>query len=599
MAASINDKITDVALFTKTELASPGHTSGGTSINANDLSAWPTAYAVYFCIDKVDAAGVRVAGTYTEWEGIVSGNTIGSMVYKGGDGDQDYSAGSTTRVYMGLTVAWGEALAQGIRTHANPDGTLIAQAIKDALGVTSDPAGGWSLLSTTPTFGANAGQKDQTLIFASTDLTGTVPVGAKIKVTRSTTPPTQCMAFSSASSQYAIKTSPTGLAQTNNFTLESWVYPLSYTQGVIEGRVDATPANGYFLRMESDGRLAIAGLNGGGANTRAATTNQSLRLKTWAHVAATWSSGTLVLYINGAVATSVTTTSGTAPTTVGTGGDFAIGRLGASNTQFFDGYISETRVWSAVRTQAEIQANMAINLAGSETNLVGLWKGNGVFTDATSNGNNLTANGGAIATQAANPYNATEYGIVTKVAYSSPNTTVTVFTGNGYSIPNATLSNPFYSTHKTPFGFPTERGMWTIEVPFTAQKSVSFGATSSWFNSGAKIVVPTGKFNTGYSVNAQLNSTVSGSRNGIFTLADSTLLPITNGVYTQALCRRMFAPASTDAIGFVAAETLIDSSAGQSTFEFAASIFTASGTEIYYICAGNSYSKLYAECPYV
>ena len=92
-----------------------------------------------------------------------------------------------------------------------------------------------------------------------------------------------------------------------------------------------------------------------------------------------------------------------------------MGTYGTGVGQFFNGLVSELRVWSTARTQAEILANMNNNLTGSESGLVGLWRGDNNFNDLTANANHLTATNGATATQNANPFNLIEYGKVTKV----------------------------------------------------------------------------------------------------------------------------------------------------------------------------------------
>ena len=53
------------------------------------------------------------------------------------------------------------------------------------------------------------------------------------------------------------------------------------------------------------------------------------------------------------------------------------------------GMIDEVRIWDDVRTLAEIQANMHIDLAGSESNLVAYYKmSNGTGTSLTDNSSN-------------------------------------------------------------------------------------------------------------------------------------------------------------------------------------------------------------------
>jgi hypothetical protein len=144
-------------------------------------------------------------------------------------------------------------------------------------------------------------------------------------------------------------------------------------------------------------------------------------------------------------------------------------RLGAAagtpaNT-YFNGEMSEVRLWSTAQTQSAIQANMGINLVGSETNLIGLWEGNGAATDTTANANNLTLTNGAVDNTVDNPYNLTEYANIIAVSYSNPTSTITLNTGDYGTIPNMTLSTPLYSNVFMPQGFPV--GLRDISVKRT------------------------------------------------------------------------------------------------------------------------------------
>jgi len=56
----------------------------------------------------------------------------------------------------------------------------------------------------------------------------------------------------------------------------------------------------------------------------------------------------------------------------------------------FDGLMDDVRVWNVARTAEEIADNMNKELTGTEPGLVGYWRLNGDFTDASGNGNNLT-----------------------------------------------------------------------------------------------------------------------------------------------------------------------------------------------------------------
>ena len=44
------------------------------------------------------------------------------------------------------------------------------------------------------------------------------------------------------------------------------------------------------------------------------------------------------------------------------------------NANFLIGAVDEVRVWSVARSQAQIQENMSLRLAGSEADLAGYWR---------------------------------------------------------------------------------------------------------------------------------------------------------------------------------------------------------------------------------
>jgi hypothetical protein len=127
MVAASTDKFCKVGLpGNATTLAAPGHATGGTSINVDSTSLWPTDTGVIFAIDTttlISGVETRNTGSYTVWEGVVTGATsIGSMVLKYGT-DQNYSAGATTRVYVLPTSARENLFVDGILIEHDQDGT--------------------------------------------------------------------------------------------------------------------------------------------------------------------------------------------------------------------------------------------------------------------------------------------------------------------------------------------------------------------------------------------------------------------------------------------------------------------------------------------
>jgi hypothetical protein len=131
-------------------------------------------------------------------------------------------------------------------------------------------------------------------------------------------------------------------------------------------------------------------------------TDASLSIATgiWYHLAVTVdiSVPTMVFYFDGsAVASSMTLTAATSIRTDGSA-DFAIGAVNANGTNesdYFDGLLDDVRFWNDIRTANEIANNRRRELSGSEGGLLGYWKLNEDYVDATGN-NNLTGHGSPV-----------------------------------------------------------------------------------------------------------------------------------------------------------------------------------------------------------
>jgi Concanavalin A-like lectin/glucanases superfamily len=85
-------------------------------------------------------------------------------------------------------------------------------------------------------------------------------------------------------------------------------------------------------------------------------------------------------------------------TSVGNTGPLIIGRSGASG-EYFLGRVDDVRIWSVVRTAAEISANFQSELSGAPAGLVGNWRfdeGLGLTAvDSAGTPQNATLQGGA------------------------------------------------------------------------------------------------------------------------------------------------------------------------------------------------------------
>ena len=115
----------------------------------------------------------------------------------------------------------------------------------------------------------------------------------------------------------------------------------------------------------------------------------------WVHLAVSVdvSSQTAVFYKNTAV--QANTNNQTNASAVGASTDaFYIGQHGANNW-YMDGKVDDSRVWSDIRSGAEISDNYNCSLDGDEAGLEGYWRFDNNGTDSNANGNDLTNNNSA------------------------------------------------------------------------------------------------------------------------------------------------------------------------------------------------------------
>lgn len=373
---------------------------------------------------------------------------------------------------------------------ASISGSKITNTSLPVAALADDVAAGWFPSSDVLTYAGNAGNKEYTITTPG-DKTTKYSAGMRIRITRAVVPSTQSADFESGSTQYANKTTPSGIVFTDDFTCEAWIKLESYTasnQVIVSRR---SGLNGWQMYVNSAGQLGIFG--GSNPNYRIKVTTTSVPLNKWVHVAATldMSGNIATFYMNG-VSIPYTSADVSTPTSLVQAGDLMLGNY-TGGTEYFDGLMAEVRVWNTILSQVTVQQNMNISLTGAESNLMALFKLAGNFNDSTSNTNNLTATG-AVATFVDHPMKPIEYGIITKVAYSAPNTTLTVFTGTDYNIPNGSLSNLYYSAQRAPFGFPTSRNKWMVQSYLRATNTTAIGAFGTWFPSTYKLVVPTGSW---------------------------------------------------------------------------------------------------------
>lgn len=315
---------------------------------------------------------------------------------------------------------------------------------------------GWVDIGNTLEYTSNDGNKQATYTVSGTDITDTIQEGMKVKLPRTTTVGTQCTDLEASSSQYASKSSPSGITFTDDFTVGGWIKLESYATSGVISRYSSGTTQGWIMLVGPDGTSRVGNyLNA--SNYKQIGTYQSLPLGKWVHIAHTVdASGTTRLsYINGiSVTNKEVTTAGTA-TSLTQAGNLEVGSFGGAN--FFDGKIKHAFVADKVLSAAEVKEAMVsddLTSASFSANLDAYFKLEGDFTDSSANGNDLTASGGAVATDADSPFSSTEYGIITSASFSTDTTAVIDF---GDKVPvNEDVTAPAYSTHNVPYGFPID-----------------------------------------------------------------------------------------------------------------------------------------------
>lgn len=409
-----------------------------------------------------------------------------------------------TAAELNDTVENIEALADGsgLDNLAVTTAKIANNAVTDAklaADIVSTLGGGWNTKNPsgatlpTPNTITYNGRRNYTLVFNSTNLTGYISNGMRLRATRTVTAPTQCTSLN-GTTQYYSKASPNKLTFTNNFVVSAWVKVSSYATGIIASRYNGT--SGWRLGLNSSGQVFLAGHNTGAGNQSAVQSYQSLPLNKWVHVAAqldmfTFTATTTTSYVmlDGVDVPASVSRIGTNPTTLIQAGDLQIGaENGATNP--FPGKIAQVAIYSAKVTQANIAATISQGLSGSETSLASAYSFNNSITDLnTTTPNDLTANGSAVATNVDSPFaggasastaytaGTTEFGEVFNVSFST-NTTVVVQVPDGYAIPTSGgVSAVAYSVGERPLGWPgpiTTLAIAMLLATFTSTTTGSF-----------------------------------------------------------------------------------------------------------------------------
>ena len=414
------------------------------------MNAVPTPSEGYLVIEPDSAANREIIYYTSKGANYVTCPSVAAGRGVGGTSAAAHSSG--VAVQMNVVAEHFEALQ---------DGTAFAVG-----GIGASPyADGWTpILGSTPNTVTYNGNRNYDLVFNGVDLSSTLSPGMKLQLTRTVAAPDQCADLESSSSQYFSKSSPAGMAFTDDFVVSAWVKLESYAAMTIASRYNGT--SGWTLDINSSGQVLLFGFNGGAANSSGVTSYASLPLNKWVHVTAqldmsTFTATTTTSYImfDGVDVAASVSRGGTNPTALVQAGNLEIGGRNGG-LQPFDGKIAQVAIYNAKVTQANIKATISQALSGSEASLISAYSLDNSLNDLNANANNLTANGGAAATATDSPFaNAVaagllEYAEVNSVTFST-NTTVNVRVPDTCQIPTSGgVSAVSYSTQSNPYGLP-------------------------------------------------------------------------------------------------------------------------------------------------
>ena len=198
----------------------------------------------------------------------------------------------------------------------------------------------------------------------------------------------------------------TGLSPTGDFTIEAWIklrnkIPVSGFYSFVTKYLNPSDQSFIFAYQDFAGVPSIQMyVSGNGTDFDRAYYTTDLPIGAWFHLAVVVDISELVstteitFFIDGVNKGNgiVGTTAASSFTSMYSGAaDFEIGTFSDANA--LDGQIDDVRMWSDIRTDAEIRDNMLTELVGDEANLEGYWKLNGDLLDSTVNENHLTAAG--------------------------------------------------------------------------------------------------------------------------------------------------------------------------------------------------------------
>ncbi len=248
------------------------------------------------------------------------------------------------------------------------------------------------------------------------------------------------------SSDYLTMPDNSNYVISGDFTAEAWIFPTSFggTNGniVLAQWPGGTATNQSFqFYVNSTGKVGLVyGISV--VNAAVAGTSLSCTLNTWNHIAVTRSGSTVRFFVNGSVDSTTATVAGSFNDSNGV---MSVGRINASDSGYFSGYISNCRLVTGTALYTAAFTPTTSPLTAISGTQVLVCQANR-FADASSNNATITV-GGSPSVQRFSPFNATS-------AY-----TTSVIGGSGYFDGTGDYINAVSANTANAMG----TGDWTVE----------------------------------------------------------------------------------------------------------------------------------------
>lgn len=448
-------------------------------------------------VDPVTGETITVISeeTCVDFRGHVDGSNL--EIDEIAPGQTDLGSEAEDIVIIKPTTQWADNVAEVLEVAHEDDGALKEQAILDALG--SADLSGWLPLGDEPDIVTANGNRSYSLVFNTNDLTDTVSPGMRLRTQRTVAAPTQCTSLN-GTSQYYSKSSPANMTFTDDFAAGAWIKLSSYaaTDMAIISRFNGT--SGWSLVINNSGQIILVGWNGSSANYRQVVSYQSVPLNRWVHISAqldmsayTATSTTCYVMFDGVDVPAQVIQGGTNPTLLAQAGNLEVGSWNGG-LKPFPGKIAQAFVSSAKITQVNVRTLMSQGLTSSlitTHNIISAYSFSNTIADLnTSNANNLTANGSAVATNADSPFgtqasgsisSTLDYAIVQSATFST-DTTLVVQVPEGCTIPTSGgVTSVVYASNKAPYGMPVQSGKWRVvreDIPSLPSTNITTSSTT-------------------------------------------------------------------------------------------------------------------------